>query len=195
MAHITVRPFSVAAEMTEASRGATRYDQAREAVPNSLHEPSKKLHDHLGGPFKYRFVSQAQAAPFERSYFLWFNPEGREGDPFSSRRQSGLRYTDQAAAARQLEAFLQVTRVSAFRTCQAAIRGFEGKEIAVPYMKLRSLIERIANVTLLAEALKGLPQAIPPPDQPSKPLIGGRTQSYRAIMKAARRDCMEPQRS
>src|SRR5262249_21349183 len=78
---------------------------------------------------------------------------------------------NQAAAARQLEALIHVSRVSIFELCQDAIRSFQEKELTVPYILLRSLIERTANIAALSDEVKALPSAAAPPDLPHKPLI------------------------
>jgi hypothetical protein len=157
--------------MTEISRNAASYGEAQEAVMKSLRKLATALQDHLRSSFKYRLVSQAQAASVERIYFDWVR-SGKVGaaptvDPASERSA----IYNQAAAARQLDAFQHVSRVVAFELCQAGIRGFEAKEVTIPYMMLRSLIERIAHVAALAEALKPFAQTLPSPDKPNEPLL------------------------
>jgi hypothetical protein len=147
------------------------YHQAQDALVASLGEVSTSLGDYLKKPFKYRLVSQAQAAPVERAYFLWTQSGSDAPPPFSDAASIRAAIYNQAAAARQLEAFLHVARVSTWELCEAAIQGFEVKVITVPYMMLRSLIERVANVAALAEALRGLPDAVAPANRPSKPLL------------------------
>jgi hypothetical protein len=88
---------------------------------------------------------------------------------------------NQSAAARQLEAFLQVSGVIILELCQAAIRHFEAREIAASYMMIRSIIERIANVAALEDALQDFAHAAPSPDKPSEPLISAADKIGKAL--------------
>jgi hypothetical protein len=157
--------------MAGTSREATSYDEAREAVLKSLRELASTLADHLRRPFKYRLVSQAQAGPFEREYYVWAKSGGVGAPPTFDAASARASIYNQAAAARQLEAFLHVSRVVAFELCQAGIRGFEAKEVAVPCMMLRSLLERTAHAGALGRALKPLTQASPQSDTLNRPLL------------------------
>jgi hypothetical protein len=157
--------------MTEISRNTAGYGKAQEAAVKSLRKLATALQAPLSHSFKYRLVSQAQAASVEREYFDWVR-SGKVGaaptvDPASERSA----IYNQAAAAKQLDAFLHVSRVVAFELCEASIQGFEGEEVTVPFMMLRSLVERIAHVAALAEALKPLAQTLPSPAKPNEPLL------------------------
>ena len=157
--------------MTEAPHPPKSYDAAERAMLATLYETARGQRDHLQKPFKYRLVSQAQAAPVERAYYTWIRAEKSGEEPVFDEGAMRAAIYNQAAAARQLEAFIHVSRVSVFELCQGAIRGFEEKEVAVPYILLRSLIERTANIAALSDEVKALPSGPTPPDFPHKPLI------------------------
>lgn len=123
-------------------------------------------------PHKYRLVSQAQAAPVERTLYL-ANKSGNLTQTSNTLNASDLRAAiyNQAAYAKQLEAFIYVSRTIIAELSQTAILGFKEGRISVPYMMLRSLIERIAIVETLNKAIAPLSTLTAPPDQPSKPLL------------------------
>jgi hypothetical protein len=140
---------------SDASNAAVSYDQARAAILLSLESLANGLEASIGNTFSYHLVSQAQAALVERAYYFWLKAGGvgpQPGDPASVR--SAL--YNQAAAARQLEAFLRVLKISIYEAATAAAQGFEKREISLPVMMLRGLVERTANAVLLADALLGL---------------------------------------
>jgi len=157
--------------MTEISRNAASYDEAQEAVVKSLRKLAATLQAPLSQSFRYRLVSQAQAASFGREHFEWVRSGKARAAPVVDPASERSAIYDQAAAAKQLDAFLQVSRVVAFELCEASIRGFEGKEVTVPYVMLRSLVERIAHVAALAEALRPFAQTVPSPEKPNEPLL------------------------
>lgn len=95
--------------MTEISRETASYDEAQKAVVKSLGKLATALQAPFSHSFKYRLVSQAQAAPVEGEYFDWVR-SGKVGaapavDPASERSA----IYNQAAAAKQLDAFLHVS--------------------------------------------------------------------------------------
>jgi hypothetical protein len=161
---------------------AVSYGEAQQAVVNCLRKLATTLEDHLGSSFKYRLVSQAQAAPAERASYDWVARSGKlEVVPTVDAASERSMIYNQAAAARQLDAFLYVSRVVAFELCQASIRGFEAKEVTLPYMLLRSLVERIAHVAGLAEALRPFAQTRPSSDKPNGPLLDVRDKIGKAL--------------
>ncbi|MEJ1159542.1 hypothetical protein [Prosthecomicrobium sp. N25] len=156
------------------------YSEAHDAVLNVLRELLSGFQARLKGGFNYRFVSQAQAAPFERAHYHWVKSGGIGAPPAFDVSHFRAAVYNQAAAARQLEAFVHAQCVIACELCQAGIRGFEAEEVAVPYSMLRSLVERTAHVAWLADALKPLAKATLASDGSSTPLI----ESANTISKA-----------
>lgn len=157
--------------MAEIARETASYDEAREELLKSMRELASTLSDHLRNPFKYRLVSQAQAATFGRDYYRWIKSGEFGAAPVADAAAVRAAIYDQAAAAKQLEAFIRVSRVVSVELCQAAIRGFETKEVAVPSMMLRGLVERTAHAAALAKALEGFAQVRAPSDRRNGPLI------------------------
>jgi hypothetical protein len=140
---------------SDTSGAAVSYDRAREAISFSLESLAKTLEEGVSKTFIFHLVSQAQAAPLERAYYLWVKGGSvgqQPGDPASIR---SVIY-NQASAAKQLEAFLQVLKTSIYETATVAAQGFKKRDIGVPIMLLRGLIERTANAVLLADGLIGL---------------------------------------
>jgi hypothetical protein len=118
--------------MTEISRDATSYGEVQEAIMKSLRKLAAALQDHLTSSFKYRLVSQAQAASVERTYFDWARSGKVGAAPTVDLASERSAIYNQAAAARQLDAFLHVSRVVAFDLCQASIRGSKLKKSPFP---------------------------------------------------------------
>ncbi|MGU3539668.1 hypothetical protein [Methylobacterium sp. A54F] len=147
------------------------YDRTREATVAELRVVTRRLQRSLLVTFKYRLVSQAQAAPVERGYAVWAKNGEKGPQPDVDVASFRAAIYNQAAAARQLDAFIRVSSVVAYELCQAAIRGFEAREITVPYMSLRGLIERTAHAAALANAIRSLTEALPSPDGPNLPLL------------------------
>lgn len=150
---------------------AKTYREAQHLALRCLHDLQVALQRRLDTPLKYRMVSQAQAAPVERAYFLWNKAGATLPQPAFDAASTRAMIYNQSAAARQLEAFLQVSGVIILELCQAAIRHFEAREMAASYMMIRSMVERIANVAALEDALQDFAHAAPSPDKPSEPLI------------------------
>lgn len=157
--------------MSDASNEAAGNVGAQQTLVKSLHKLAATLEIHLKSPFKYRLISQAQAGPAERAYFNWANAGNTGPVPGVDAASMRAAVYSQAAPARQLDAFLHVSRVAVLELCRVCIQGFEAGEITIPCMMLRSLIERIAHVAALAAALKPLAEIRPSPDKPSEPLI------------------------
>jgi hypothetical protein len=147
------------------------YKEIQDAALGSVRDLSSGLQDRLRSSLKYRMVSQSQAAPAEKAYYLWHQAGGTSAQPSFDAASTRAVLYNQAAAARQLEAFLQVSRVTIFELCQTAIRTFEAHEMAAFYMTIRGLVERIANVAALADALQDFSRATPSPDKPNEPLL------------------------
>ena len=145
--------------------------QREKELISALRQIVKKQSACLNSPFQYRMVSQAQAAPVERAYFLW--DQSKKGNPQPVFDAAFIRAAiyNQSSAARQLEAFVHVSRTLAVELSKVAIHSFEVGEVSVPFMALRGLIERIAHIGSLADEIKDLRSEKAPPDRPSMPLI------------------------
>lgn len=157
--------------MAEFVINSTNYDEAREELLKSLRELATTLSEHLGKSFKYRLVSQLQADAFEREAYRQSKSGNIGAPPFGDVAAFRAAIYNQAAAAKQLEAFIRVSRVVSLELCQAAIRGFEAEEVAVPSMMLRGLVERTAHAVALANALEGFAEVPAPLDRPNGPLL------------------------
>lgn len=147
------------------------YRNAQHLALTSLRDLEVALQRRLDTPLKYRMVSQAQAAAAEKAYLLWNKAGAILPQPAFDAATTRSMIYNQSAAARQLEAFLQVSGVIILELCQAAIRHFEAREIAASYMMIRSMVERIANVAALEDALQDFARATASPEKPSEPLI------------------------
>lgn len=157
--------------MIEEPLEAKHYRDAQRLALIRLRDLEGALQHRLSKPLKYRMVSQAQAAPAERAYFLSNKAGAILPQPAFDAATTRSMIYNQSAAARQLEAFLQVSGVIILELCQATIRHSEAHEIAASYMMIRSMVERIAHVAALEDALRDFARATASPDKPSEPLI------------------------
>jgi len=92
--------------MIEEPSEAKGYRDAQHLALTSLRDLEVALQRRLDTPLKYRMVSQLQAAPVEKAYFLWNKAGATLPQPVFDAASTRAAIYNQSAAARQLEAFL-----------------------------------------------------------------------------------------
>ena len=67
--------------MIEEPSAVKNYKEIQDAALGSLRDLASELQERLRGSLKYRMVSQSQAAPVEKAYFLWNKSGGTSAQP------------------------------------------------------------------------------------------------------------------
>jgi hypothetical protein len=113
------------------------------------------LEERTASPHNLMFASARSAKQIEKNVHLWINGKGPKPDLSALDARTAL--YRQSYTARQLEAFIQVSAVSALNLAKMTLAELENGEIIAPAILLRSIIERIAHSAALNAPMKDLP--------------------------------------